>query len=300
MSARKRPNVAAAVTAILGTVPGVGDRQVLDLPVEQLRPSSFQPRRTFDEAKHRSLTASVREQGVLSPLLVRRAPGGYEVIAGERRLRAARAAGLATVPCDLRDLTDDQARLIAVAENLQRDDLSTIDEVDATLTLVALRLNLTPDEARRQLTHLSNYPDADPDTVETLDGLFAQLGRGTWQSFARNKVRVLNWPPLVLNAMREEALKFSLAGVVAAAPAEHQGALLDLARTGASRESLRAELERLTRSEDARQNAQIARDVTRALNSKRRMDALPNDKRKKVDRLLSELHGLLQDTRMKE
>ncbi|HEY7167814.1 MAG TPA: ParB/RepB/Spo0J family partition protein, partial [Candidatus Binatia bacterium] len=100
----------------------------LSIPVAQITASPFQPRRTFDEQRIAELAASIREQGLIQPLIVRRKPDGFELIAGERRWRAAMRAGLAEVPVIVRDASDNEALQLALVENLQREDLNPIEE----------------------------------------------------------------------------------------------------------------------------------------------------------------------------
>lgn len=103
--------------------------EILSVPVTDIRMNRYQPRRDFDEEQLNELTASVREYGVLQPLVVRRSEDGkFELIAGERRLRAARQAGLERVPVVVRDAQDRDAALIALVENLQREDLGFLEE----------------------------------------------------------------------------------------------------------------------------------------------------------------------------
>lgn len=104
---------------------------VVELPVDRIRPNSLQPRVGFDREPLVELEASIREHGVLQPVLVRPAAGGYELIAGERRWRAATAAGLRTVPAMVRHLDDRGALEAALVENLQRQDLSPIERAGA-------------------------------------------------------------------------------------------------------------------------------------------------------------------------
>ena len=98
--------------------------------VDRITPSPFQPRRTFDEAKIDELAASIRNQGIIQPLVVRRKGDGYELIAGERRWRAAMRAGLTQVPIVVRDASDHEALQLALVENLQREDLNPIEEAN--------------------------------------------------------------------------------------------------------------------------------------------------------------------------
>ena len=99
-----------------------------EIAVERVTPSPFQPRRTFDEAKIEELAASIRNQGIIQPLVVRPQGDGFELIAGERRWRAAMRAGLSRVPVVIRDASDQEALQLALVENLQREDLNAIEE----------------------------------------------------------------------------------------------------------------------------------------------------------------------------
>lgn len=106
-------------------------RRVLRLPAADIRPNPAQPRRFFDEASLRELAASIRRHGILQPLTVRRRGDGWELVAGERRLRAARLAGLETVPCIEAEVDSRQSALLALVENLQREDLHYFEEAVA-------------------------------------------------------------------------------------------------------------------------------------------------------------------------
>ena len=109
-----------------------GDGEPRTLPVEQLRPGRYQPRTRIDEAGLNELAESIRAQGVMQPVLVRRRDGAggdsYEIIAGERRVRAARLAGLERVPVLVRDVPDEAAAAMALIENMQREDLNPLEE----------------------------------------------------------------------------------------------------------------------------------------------------------------------------
>ncbi|HEX6977723.1 MAG TPA: ParB/RepB/Spo0J family partition protein [Alphaproteobacteria bacterium] len=127
------PSAAGPAAAAGGAAPAArgGARA---LPVAQIVPGSYQPRRDFDEADFAELVASIKAQGVLQPILVRRHPEDatkYEIIAGERRWRAAQAAQLHEIPALVRDLTDREALEAALVENLQRQDLNAIEEAIA-------------------------------------------------------------------------------------------------------------------------------------------------------------------------
>jgi len=111
---------------------------IIYLPVEELCTSPMQPRRVFDETGIDELAASIAEYGILNPLTVRLRTGRYELVAGERRLRAAKKAGFTEVPCILLDVNMEDASLIALVENLQRRDLDFIEEAQAIDQLIRL------------------------------------------------------------------------------------------------------------------------------------------------------------------
>ena len=128
-------------------------RQVLELPTAALRPNPMQPRRVFDPSGLEELAASVRAEGILQPLTVRRTAEGWELVAGERRLRAAKLAGLDTVPCLETEAGDDESALLALMENLQREDLHYLEEASALSAF--LRRSGMPQERAAEILGLS-------------------------------------------------------------------------------------------------------------------------------------------------
>ena len=111
-------------------------RKEIQIPVDEIRPNPYQPRKEFDQKGLEELSASIREHGIFTPLLVRKSIKGYDLITGERRLRAARMAGLDTVPAIQVDFKDDEMMEIALLENVQREDLNPIEEAMAYDALV--------------------------------------------------------------------------------------------------------------------------------------------------------------------
>lgn len=132
--------VAAAAAVLDGgssTAPaGAATRGLRSLATSQLKPGKFQPRRQFEEEAIADLVESVREKGILQPILVRPIDGGFEIIAGERRWRAAQRAQLHEVPVIIREFTDKEALEVALVENLQRQDLSPLEEAEGYRRLV--------------------------------------------------------------------------------------------------------------------------------------------------------------------
>lgn len=113
------------------------NNEIVSIKISQIEPNRNQPRRTFDEEALRELADSIAEHGVLQPILVRpQIYGGYQIVAGERRYRAARIAGLTEIPAIIRELTDSETMQIALIENLQRRDLSVLEEAMGYRTLM--------------------------------------------------------------------------------------------------------------------------------------------------------------------
>ena len=136
--------------------------------ISDIKPNANQPRKNFDPEKIEELSASILEHGVIQPLVVRPSGVGYEIVAGERRWRAARKAGLKTVPCLVRELTDEENMLVAIIENMQREDLNPIEE--------ALGL--------KSMTEKYGF---------TQEQVSASLGRS--RTYITNSIRLLKLPP---------------------------------------------------------------------------------------------------------
>ena len=153
--------------------------RVLYLPTDALHPNPHQPRRDFDEGALRELSESIRRYGILQPLTVRRTENGYELIAGERRLRAAKLAGLREVPCLLARSSEEESALLALIENLQRRDLHYLEEAAAIAQLIAA-YGLSQEQAAEKL--------------------------GKSQSAIANKLRLLRLSPACTRLLRENGL----------------------------------------------------------------------------------------------
>jgi ParB family chromosome partitioning protein len=130
--ADKRPALGRGLSALIpdATTPALGDRS-LDVDSDLLRPNRFQPRTTVDETKIDELARSIRANGIIQPIVVRRVEGGYEIVAGERRWRASQRAGLLKVPVVVRDIPEERLLAAALIENIQREDLNPIEEAQA-------------------------------------------------------------------------------------------------------------------------------------------------------------------------
>src|SRR5574341_145193 len=144
MSDTTRRRLGRGLEALLGpsspvieAVAAPGGGGPAELPIAEIDPNPFQPRRDFDETELAELAASIKSAGLLQPVLVReRADGRYELIAGERRLRACRSLGWTTIPAVKREVDDRTLLTLALVENLQRDDLSPVDEASGYRRLI--------------------------------------------------------------------------------------------------------------------------------------------------------------------
>jgi ParB family chromosome partitioning protein len=177
--------------AAAGEGPGHGAREV---PIEQIHHNIAQPRVDFDDEGLARLAASIRDKGVLQPILVRPSPeraGDYQIVAGERRWRAAQAAGLATVPIVLRDLDDRETLEIGIVENVQRTDLNPVEEASGFQALVE-RFGRTQEEVA------------------------ATVGRS--RSHVANALRLLDLPPPLVEMLRRGRLTAGHARAIATAP----------------------------------------------------------------------------------
>jgi ParB family transcriptional regulator, chromosome partitioning protein len=194
-SARRQP-LGRGLAALFGereAQPGDGNGGARELAIELIRPGAYQPRRRFDEAELDALAQSVREKGVLQPLLVRpidEASTAFELIAGERRWRAAQRAGLHLVPVLVRVLSDVEALEIALIENLQREDLTAIEEAEAYRRLI-------------------------DDFGRTQADLAGALGKS--RSHVANTLRLLGLPEIVRRRLEEGALSAGHARALLAA-----------------------------------------------------------------------------------
>lgn len=153
--------------------------RVVFLPPNAIQPNPAQPRELFSEAALEELTDSIRQHGILQPLSVRRVGSGYELIAGERRLRAGIRAGLGEIPCIVMQMSDRESSIAALVENLQRQDLDYIEEARG-IELLLYQWNMNQEQVARLL--------------------------GKSQSAVANKLRLLRHSPPVLEALRQGGL----------------------------------------------------------------------------------------------
>ena len=228
--------------ALLGTdeEPGSGSgaEALLSLPLDQLQPGRFQPRARIGQEGLAELAESIKAQGVMQPILARPISAGrYEIVAGERRWRAARMAGLATVPTLVREVADRHALAIALIENLQREDLNPLDEATGIKRLIE-EFGMTHAEAAEAM--------------------------GRSRAAISNALRLLELAPPVQELLREGKLDMGHARALLALPALRQ---IDLAREAVARQLSVRQVEKrvaaLAARPVARLRARSDRDVAR-------------------------------------
>jgi ParB family chromosome partitioning protein len=148
--APKRMALGKGLGALIPGVEEAEERRLFYCGIEEIRPHRSQPRKHFDESKLLGLAETIKEKGILDPLMVRRIDGGYELIAGERRWRAAQKAGLKEVPVIVREADDREVLEISLIENLQREDLNSVEEAEGFRDLIE-KFDISHEEASRRV-----------------------------------------------------------------------------------------------------------------------------------------------------
>ena len=192
------------------------------LSVEAIQLPSRQPRRYFDVEKLQQLTESVKVHGILEPLLVRDLGNEkYELIAGERRYRAAKGAGLAEVPVVVRYFTDSEAWQVALVENLQREDLNPLEETEGMLSLLSLRLEISTEEVIQRLYRMQNEVKGKvtQNVLGSSEGLmiqtvFSEVGSIAWESFVSSRLPILKLPKDILEVVQQGQIAYTKAQLI--------------------------------------------------------------------------------------
>ncbi len=265
-----------------------------------------QVRRYFDPQKLVGLTESVKQLGIIEPLWVRPLPNGdYKLVAGERRYRAARAAGLTEVPVTIRELDDVEALEISLVENLQRDDLNPVEETEGVLQLLSIRLKISGEEVISLLYRMKNqeegrirenvFPNQESQAIQ---GIFTALGRMTWQSFISSRLPLLNLPIEILEVLRQGQLDYTKARAIAKVKDAPQRQTLleaalceDLSLTQIKEQIAKLNSERTLPTHSKPASLKERMDTTYRLVKKSKIWDDPK-KQKRVEKLLAELEAL--------
>jgi ParB family chromosome partitioning protein len=288
------------VDAFIG-VEAANDLSGQSVDTEKIQLPQQQPRRYFDPQKMEQLVQSVKEHGILEPLLVRPlANGNYELVAGERRYRAAREAGLVAVPVVVRELSDEEALALALIENLHREDLNPVEETEAILQLLALKLRIDVPEVSSLLYRMQNAVAGKiTDNVigkkegEVVKEVFAGLGLMEWESFTANRLPLLRLPEEILEALRSGRIEYTKAKAIARVKDEAERKSL-LSEAIASQLSLTQIKERLKAKQPSTERGELQTrwDATTRQMKKSKLWDDPK-KRQKIESLLVQLEALL-------
>lgn len=314
--ARKRQQEidrAAVFEAILGDL---GEDTVeagsAGLPLSAIRFNDQQPRKYFDPVSLDDLAHSIRQKGVLEPIIVRRAGDGYEVVAGERRTRAAKLAGLDEIPAIVVDIDDKEALEIAITENLQREDLNAVEETEAVLGLLEVTLGVTRKNVISLLQALyaeergrASSRKIDPGHREEALGVFRRVGRFGVSSFVSNRLPILEFPAELLDAIRKGEIEFTKAQAIArvADKDDRRQLLKEAVSDNLTLSQIRRRITDLRKGNNvmapavsaATDETQRLVGTTKRLLNKRRLAALDEARSQRVNELLRELKKILSD-----
>ncbi|HEY9661278.1 MAG TPA: ParB/RepB/Spo0J family partition protein [Allocoleopsis sp.] len=193
------------------------------IAIEKIHLPAKQPRRFFDPEKLEQLAESIRQHGVLEPILVRSLlKGQYELVAGERRYRAAQLAGLKEVPVVIRELSDQDALQLALIENLQREDLNPVEETEGILELLTLSLKCSQEDILDALTQMATAQKKGTELsgnvsrrVKSIAEILSSTVGLTPESFRTSRLPLLKLPSDVLEVLRQGKLEYTKARTIA-------------------------------------------------------------------------------------
>lgn len=278
------------------------------ISLDKIKLPKQQPRRYFDPDKLTGLVESIKQHGILEPLLVRPLGGSaYELVAGERRYRAATEIGLTDVPIVIREMSDSEAIQIALIENLQREDLNPVEETEGILQLLAIKLQKEEpevisllhrmlDEAKGKVPH-NVMGNSEANTIQQV---FEGIALMEWQSFVSNRLPLLKLPSDILLALRKGVIAYTKAQAIARIKDESQRTeILDEAITQdlslARIKERIAEIyaARLTTDQQPSSLKHQFEDAYRRIKKSRVWDA--PQKKRKLEKLLEDLNAILAD-----
>ena len=298
----RQPYQIQGVDALFGSS-SLPERPEQRLPLSQLSLPRRQPRRYFDAKSLQELVESVKLHGILQPLLVRPvAEETYEVVAGERRYRAAVEADLTEVPVIIRQLNEQEAWQLALLENLQREDLNPLEETEGILQLLELKLAL-PQEAVIELLSAAAHPErAAVDNVihsqqwQELGAVFQSIGKFTPESFRTNRLPLLKLPTELLEVLRKGEIAYTKARAIAQVKDDNfRKELLDKALAQSLSLSEIRELIKVSQSSQPNEDF-VSRFGRTYKRMKKSLKALDNPKkRKKLESLLAQIEELIAE-----
>jgi ParB family chromosome partitioning protein len=280
----------------------------LPVPLGSIIISATQPRRYFALEAMQALVESVKKDGVLQPILVRPFGDKYELVAGERRYRAAQSAGLTDIPAVVREMSDSEAVRFALMENLQREDLNPVEETEGILELLAITLDSSTAEVtlllqrlqkeikRKKLSHnVMGQPlgESAPPELAIIQSVFDSLGRMSWESFTSNRLPLLNLPDDILEALRAGRIEYTKAKEIAKleSESERQELLEEAIASSLSLSQIRERVKALKPPIEPPPFASRIETISKLVKKHQVWDD-PN-KRKKLESLLAKIEELI-------
>lgn len=204
--------------------------EIIEVNLDELRANPYQPRKNFDEEHLKELAQSIKEHGVFTPIIIKKSIKGYDIIAGERRVRASKMAGLERIPAIVRYFTDEQMMEIALLENLQRENLSAIEEARAYQTMIE-RLDLTQEQLSKKV--------------------------GKSRSHITNLIGILRLPESIRQMVQTNTLSMSHARILSKLENENQ--IIELAQKIVNENIPVREIEKLTENKEIEKKVKIER-----------------------------------------
>jgi len=271
------------------------------ISISKIHLPSSQPRRYFDPEKLQQLTDSIKQHGILEPLLVRPLEqGGYELVAGERRYRAAKASGLDNVPITVRELSDQEAVQLALVENLQREDLNPVEETEGVLELLTLTMSCSREQISEALTQMATAQKKGVELsgnvsrqVEAIANIMESTINLTPESFRTSRLPLLNLPLDILDALSQGKLEYTKARAIARVKDEQQRQQLlkDAIELSLSLTQIKQQAKGLTVGSKTDQATMSERLVSIS----RKLKGLDDPKKqKRLEKLLQDLEALVE------
>lgn len=285
------------------------------VPLASIIISQTQPRRYFAPEAMLMLVESVKKDGVLQPILVRPIGDKYELVAGERRYRAAKEAGLTDIPVVVREMSDSEAVRFALMENLQREDLNPIEETEGILELLAITLDyptadvplllqrLQKEIKRKKLSYkVMGQPlvESAPPELAIIQSVFESLGRMSWESFTSNRLPLLNLPADILEALRAGRIEYTKAKEIAkfGSESERQELLEEAISSSLSLSQIR---ERVKAAQPSTEPPPLATRMESIYKLAKKRSVWENPaKRSRMESLLAQLEELISSEELDE
>ena len=278
------------------------------IPISKIVLPNQQSRHYFNPEKMITLVESVRQHGILEPILLRSLDNHtYELVAGERRYRAAQEVGLDTIPAVVRQMTPDEALQIALVENLQREDISPIEETEAILQLLVLKLNLPVDAVTAQLYRMRHITRGEigqnvltsSEYEEAITSVFSSLGI-KWESFITSRLPLLKLPSEILEVLRQGRIEYTKAQAIAKVKDAivRQDLLNQVIEQGLSLVQIRELIAALPQPQSAKQDQnKLKIQVDTTLRALKKSNIWSDSKKqKRLEKLMQQIESLISDT----